>query len=393
MSSNNKNNYESYIATYQLSIQEINEIAKGKTPKIKPTSFTKTNQKIDSQARYSSVFDCASIERHTVSLCRDAKGNVIENDGQLGNGCVGMGWDEERVTIIIDTNCFSSGSGGGGDSGGGVILPIGGGGGGTSGIGYGDSGGGTSIGGTSDDGYGSSNDMSTNIFPNGIYTSPILSGTEIVLLNELTEEQLMWWQNTATPENKQSIITYLLNNTSPEGVVNQVAKESAKEIINDILNIPNEVIDITNVDIIPPSCESFKFKQTASNWQESAVENISFRVFLVTPPNNITYNYEIAFPKATLFSCPTELQNGTKITPEIAAAVSAKALDETMKQIVKKYGRSQMSPNLIEIHFQKSLKYNFDNRMPGGRVNFNATNYSVTPTQYKTNTFGTGNCN
>ena len=234
LSSNSKNNYDSYIATYQLSKQEISEIANGKTPKVKPVSFIKTNQKIDSRTTFSSVFDCASIESHTVSLCRDAKGNVIENDGQLGNGCVGMGWTEERVTIIIDMNCFSSGVGGGGDSGGGTgdpILPIGGGGGAT-GTGSGDSGGGTSTGGTSDDGSGSSNDMSTDILPDGTYTSPILNTTEIALLNNLTQDQLMWWENGATPELKQSIITYLLNNTSPEGIVDQQAKEFVKQIIN-----------------------------------------------------------------------------------------------------------------------------------------------------------------
>jgi hypothetical protein len=47
-------------------------------------------------------------------MCRDESGNTISNNGELGNGCVGMPFDVEYMVLTIDVDCLSGGSGSGG---------------------------------------------------------------------------------------------------------------------------------------------------------------------------------------------------------------------------------------------------------------------------------------
>lgn len=44
------------------------------------------------------------------------------------------------------------------------------------------------------------------------------------------------------------------------------------------------------------------------------------------------------------------------------------------------------------LYFQERLKHNYPLYIPGGRVNFNATE-NIVATEYKTNPFTAGNCN
>ncbi|HYD90713.1 MAG TPA: hypothetical protein VEA37_04400 [Flavobacterium sp.] len=82
----------------------------------------------------------------------------------------------------------------------------------------------------------------------------------------------------------------------------------------------------------------------------------------------------------------------TIVTPGIAASTSAQALKRSMGETVSKYGNKPVSNTIIQIYFERKLKYNYPLYLPGGRVNFNSNNYSVVPTPYQTSALGNGDC-
>ncbi|PIE49373.1 MAG: hypothetical protein CSA39_03070 [Flavobacteriales bacterium] len=145
------------------------------------------------------------------------------------------------------------------------------------------------------------------------------------------------------------------------------------------------------IDNVPPSCESFKYESTTSLWQESAVQNIYFNVFLIDI-NGIKHKYTISFPEPILFGVPKNLVNGGNLSPGTAAEATANALNDVMSEISREYANSHASSTDVKIAFRERLTNSFKDYIPGGRVNFNATNYTVIPTEYKVNTFGIGNC-
>lgn len=164
------------------------------------------------------------------------------------------------------------------------------------------------------------------------------------------------------------------------------------EIIIDILNPENDDVEPENVDV-DPNCESFNFQQTGSNWQESAVLNIHFQVTVISP-QGIYVNHLCEFPQAILFGCPINLSVGnTNLSPGLAASTSAQALEQAMDETVKKFGNKPVSGMIVDMYFKQRLKHNYPLYIPGGRVNFNSNNFTVTPTQYRTSFFGNGNCN
>ncbi|PJJ09945.1 hypothetical protein CLU83_3328 [Flavobacterium sp. 1] len=145
---------------------------------------------------------------------------------------------------------------------------------------------------------------------------------------------------------------------------------------------------------LPPSCESFNFtSKPGSQWQESAVINIHFNIIVITT-DGYHFSQIIEYPNAILFGVPTNLSIGnTTIGPGLAATLSAKAVEVSMSETVSMYGNKPVSALTVRLYFEERLKYNYPLFIPGGRVNFNSSSFSVTPTQYKTNMFGTGNCN
>jgi len=144
----------------------------------------------------------------------------------------------------------------------------------------------------------------------------------------------------------------------------------------------------------PPSCESFNFKnKIGSLWQESAVKNIHFNIVVISP-NGYHFSQIINYPNAILFGAPTNLSVGnTDISAGLAATLSAKAVETSMSETVSMYGNKPVSELTVRLYFEDRLKHNYPLYIPGGRVNFNASGFSGTPTDYKTNMFGTGNCN
>ncbi len=146
-------------------------------------------------------------------------------------------------------------------------------------------------------------------------------------------------------------------------------------------------------DSPPPSCESFNFRKTTSDahWQEAAVKNIRFKIVVYTPPNNIRVTQSIVFPQAVLFGMPTNMVVGGNISPGMAAELSAEAIKVSMDETVDRYGGKYVSQLIVTNYFRERLIENYQMMTNGGRVNFNSTS-NITPTEYKTTLFGTGDC-
>lgn len=144
----------------------------------------------------------------------------------------------------------------------------------------------------------------------------------------------------------------------------------------------------------PPSCESFDFKnKSGSLWQEAAVKNVHFKIVVISP-NGYKFSQIINYPNAILFGAPTNLAIGnTDISAGLAATLSAKAVEASMSETVSMYGNKPVSELTVRLYFEERLRHNYPLFIPGGRVNFNASGFSGTPTNYQTNMFGTGNCN
>lgn len=225
-----------------------------------------------------------------------------------------------------------------------------------------------------------------------------------------TNHQLTWFsqQPVATQIN---ILNYGINNqfsstsqTDINTIINvaisylndYISNGEAQNIVDDFINSVTNDDSNANEDGVsttPPSCESFNFVNTNSNWQEAAVQNIHFQIVIVTP-QGYHFSNIIEYPQPILFGTPKNLLvGGTIITSGMAASLSSQALWLSMNETVKKYGDEPVSELMVKLYFESRLKHNYPLFIPGGRVNFNPTSLNVTPTQYQTNLFNTGDCN
>ncbi|WP_306352960.1 hypothetical protein [Flavobacterium sp. '19STA2R22 D10 B1'] len=150
-----------------------------------------------------------------------------------------------------------------------------------------------------------------------------------------------------------------------------------------------------NIDDSYPDCNSFNYiKKTNLPWQEAAVKNINFNIIVVETLTPLRFRVvHIAIPQAVSFQMPTNLAIGnTNITPGAAALSTANSLESAMN-ITKNYFKSNIaSDTQIYYYFAETLKNEFEMSNPGARFQLNPAN-TVTPTEYKTNWFGPGDCN
>ncbi|BCY29593.1 hypothetical protein [Flavobacterium okayamense] len=211
--SKNDGNFEAYIAEYNLTQQDLDILASGGTlQNIQPTSISE----IENASKIAVSGACVSSYTYTYSACYNSSGDIIFNNGELGNGCVGMGFDYEMQVITIDMACLADGGGGG-----------------TSGT-SGTSGTGTSGTGTTGSGPtgGSTNTGSNNPNPNqsilDLFNTTFVPCTSCLEFNQtlsnflvdLSPEQLEYWNDlSAYPRIQQTIVDYLeANNSSTQSI-------------------------------------------------------------------------------------------------------------------------------------------------------------------------------
>ncbi len=146
---------------------------------------------------------------------------------------------------------------------------------------------------------------------------------------------------------------------------------------------------------IGPSCKSFNYQNTSSNWQEASVVNIRFNIVVIEIVAGIRVKkvIPITFPQPTRFGVPRRFVNGTVISSGLAAELSAKAIADSIDDVISRYNNLLTnSTDVIRSHFIERLKHNFRERTNGGRVNFNDMSSGLTSTQYKTFAFLSDNC-
>ena len=314
--------YSAFIMEYDLTNQDFDTLADGGTLTDKsPTSITE----IQSEARMNIFGDgagCIEFDTYTVNMCNDGNGGTMIDNGELGNGCVGMPFEVQYTVLTIDADCLS----GGGSSGGGDGDSSGSGGigdGSTSGGSGGGNGTGSSSGtgntNTEDPNDSSNNDgvSSTLTDENGnpIITTPLLDidRTEIKLLNSLTPEQNAWWNDPSTSQDvKDDIIDYL-NNNSTNGNIEPGAIEFVIGSIEALkeggeVDLDYQIISDSTFVNSKTDCIHKKVKQNATNvyslmlknFNEKTNSNVTFRVGFVqhgewgiTKGSATTSNYEI----------------------------------------------------------------------------------------------------
>ncbi|WP_405247842.1 hypothetical protein [Cellulophaga sp. Asnod2-G02] len=145
----------------------------------------------------------------------------------------------------------------------------------------------------------------------------------------------------------------------------------------------------------PPSCKSFNFKITTSNYYEALVLNVHFKIVLVEINSaglRVKKVHPINFPQAIKFGVPAVLANGTEISPQLAAELSAKAIKMSIREILENYEGLLGNTNVIREEFKEILKNNQRHYTNGGRVNFNDMTSTLTPTQYRTSALWDDNC-
>ena len=147
---------------------------------------------------------------------------------------------------------------------------------------------------------------------------------------------------------------------------------------------------------VPPSCESFNFTSTGSNWQTAVVKGVRFKLRILEQ-NGAQSNVvvaDIAYDNNIQFGTPKLDRYNSNFTPGLAAELSAEALHMSMNETKNHFrDKYNISETQIRIYFEERLRYNYPIMTGGGRVNFGRNDYGLIPTQYKTEFFGTGNCN
>ena len=196
---------EAYIAEYNLTQQDIDVLASGGTlENLQPTSISE----IESTSKVAVSGACVSDYTYSYWACYNSNGDIIANNGELGNGCVGTGFEYEMQVITIDMACLADGGGGGTTGSTGSTT-------GTGTTGSGPTGGSTNTGSNVDNG--------TTINTTFVGCTSCLEFSETLnnFLEGLTPEQLDYWNDlSAYPRIQQTIVDYLeVNSSSTQSIV------------------------------------------------------------------------------------------------------------------------------------------------------------------------------
>ncbi len=373
--------FSSYIVRYKRSDIDA-AIATG--TEVKPCELLEleTSQKMDA---------CVTSFTHTSYYCHDANNNVISSEGNLGEACVGTGWSQTFQILEIDMSC----AGGTGNPGPTIILT------------------GSTV--NNNTGVHTGNHIPTL---NTVYipcsNCPELSEEFSQFYSSLDAEQKNIWSTFLGFVNKRDITTYLSTQqytTESQQLVSDILTaiiqlrfeggdipiihNSANNFIKHTLfpeSLPAVTIDS---DSEGPDCESFNFVAApGAGAYQAVLLNIHFNISIVNPAQLSTYTIPLSFPQATLFTVATYLAStNISITPGQAAHLSAMALHISMKETAAEFVSLPSTEMMARIFFRSRSIHNHRIVTLGGTVNFNATNYSVSPTQYNARMSGIGNCN
>ena len=237
--------FEAYIAEYNLTQQDLDILASGGTlENLQPTNISE----IENASKIAVSGSCVMTSTYTVGMCENANGDIIENNGNLGNDCVGNWFDVEYQVISIDYSCISQG-GGSLYTGSGISSE-------SSGSGSNSSSGSGYSGGSGYNGSFSGNYINTTFV--SCSTCPEFSLEFEDFFSNLTNNQIEWWNNQINLNSVNEIINYLnVNNYSIPSkdfiyqLINEIILNSTNPLAlnqNLILEINNPVNRITDIN-------------------------------------------------------------------------------------------------------------------------------------------------
>jgi uncharacterized membrane protein YgcG len=234
LSSHDSLGYEVYIAQYDITLSEYEQIKNGQNPNL----LSKINLiKVENVINIENIFN-RSTGFPTQGLCGvwvTIPGNTCPDpvaQHKYGEYCTHV--NDGSITLYPDITIYewqecgydSSGGGSGGSSGGST---------------------GGSTGGGSDGSDGSTTDNPTGQDKDdSVITTPILSTHTIEgrLLSFITEEQANYYFNFLDNSTQTQILNYVDQNTNSKGLVNTEAKEFVKELIDTSIQLEINIVDI-----------------------------------------------------------------------------------------------------------------------------------------------------
>lgn len=102
--------------------------------------------------------------------------------------------------------------------------------------------------------------------------------------------------------------------------------------------------------------------------------------------------HPISFPQPIKFGVPAVLYNGSVISPELAAELSAEAIKQSINEIKDSYEGLLANTEDLRLEFMDALRKNQREFANGGRMNFNDMTSILKPTQYQTSALWDDEC-
>ncbi len=139
-------------------------------------------------------------------------------------------------------------------------------------------------------------------------------------------------------------------------------------------------------------CASFQFIKTNSNWQESSLVNVGFKIKYINPQSNLLVSSELTITRPIWFGFPVRRYDGTEVSSGKAAELAASAVQYASDLTHILYIQN---PNmLVSLAEQTFIRY-LQSRMRdfGGRADFYGSGSpQVLPKAPSYSLFGNGDC-
>jgi hypothetical protein len=213
--------YSAFITEYLLSQSDIIKLANNEQIDTRtPTRVTDLSSSSSNNYTINNV-NCVSIITNSVWSCYNSSGEIIDSQGNLGDGCIGGGFEVTYLIIQIDWGCVSGGGGGGSTSGGYNS--------GSNGTGNGP---GNNSGGGSTGGNGSQNNPFNQIVTTPVIKIPLLPKQ---FLLSLSPSQVEWWNAIENSSLREKLTEYINQNT-----VNTQVEPYALAFVLELITLANQ---------------------------------------------------------------------------------------------------------------------------------------------------------
>jgi len=106
--------------------------------------------------------------------------------------------------------------------------------------------------------------------------------------------------------------------------------------------------------LVPPSCKSFNYRKTSSNWQEAGVKGIYFHIVLLSN-KGIKHKYRASIPHL-YFGAPLKDRKNRVFESGAVEYASARALNEAMSITARTFANTKAPQSRVDDFFRKEVK-------------------------------------